>query len=591
MLAPGVIRCAVYTRKSSDEGLEQEFNSLDAQREACDAYILSQRHAGWVGVPNPYDDGGLSGGTLERPALKRLLADIAKIVDILDSHRASFVSVTQQFNTTTSMGRLTLNMLLSFAQFEREIAGERISDKIAASKRKGMWMGGNVPLGYDARDRTLVVNAAEAETVRFIFRRYAELGSVALLQADLDRRGIVSKQRPGANGALSGGGYFSRGALYLMLQNRLYRGEVSHKGEIHPGRHAPIIDQALWDIVQEKLDANRVERSLSTKAAAPSLLAGLIYDDRGLAMTPTHAAKQGKRYRYYVSTHRASNDPDDLRRGARYPAGDVEGIVVDALRSFLADPPQTASALAPLDLDARTLAAALANAQNLSQEIIALATPSLLPLLRKMTRRVIVRDDGVRLLLDRAGVADALIGDWKNGGRRSRDTTQGTEEDASNPGTRAIGVKKDAPDATTQADDSGEATTIAEEAALRHAPIFLFVAAKLRRVGKGKTFVIDAAPRVDVDHSLVALFREAVATRDGLLSGDYDSVEDMSRRTGVIKARLVSLVRLFWLAPDILRLVFDGRQPLDWTATKLLTTSKDLPSDWRDQRRFLGLVD
>src|ERR1700732_1498905 len=279
------VRCAIYTRKSSDEGLEQEFNSLDAQREACEAYIVSQRHAGWVALADMYDDGGLSGGTMERPALKRLLeatqagkvqtvvvykvdrltrslSDFAKIVDIFDAHNASFVSVTQQFNTTTSMGRLTLNMLLSFAQFEREIAGERIRDKIAASKRKGMWMGGNVPLGYDVKDRKLIVNEPEAATARLIFRRYAELGSVALLKAELDRQDIVSKRREGAGGWVAGGQHFSRGALYLMLQNRIYRGEIVHQGEVYPGQHEAIIDPELWQIVQDKLTANRRERSL-----------------------------------------------------------------------------------------------------------------------------------------------------------------------------------------------------------------------------------------------------------------------------------------------------------------------------------------
>src|SRR5271168_2686527 len=269
-------RCAIYTRKSSDDGLEQEFNSLDAQREACEAYVTSQRHTGWIALPDMFDDGGLSGGTMERSALKRLLedvkagkiqivvvykvdrltrslADFAKIVDVLDGHNASFVSVTQQFNTTTSMGRLTLNMLLSFAQFEREIAGERIRDKIAASKAKGMWMGGNVPLGYDVRDRKLVVNEAEASTVRMIFQRYAELGSVALLKADLERAGIVSKRREGAGGQLGGGKSFSRGALYLMLQNRLYHGEIAHKDKIYLGQHEAIIDPELWEITQDKL--------------------------------------------------------------------------------------------------------------------------------------------------------------------------------------------------------------------------------------------------------------------------------------------------------------------------------------------------
>jgi DNA invertase Pin-like site-specific DNA recombinase len=268
------IACAIYTRKSSDEGLEKEFNSLDAQREACEAFIRSQKHAGWVTVRDLYDDGGLSGGTLERPALQRLLTDIkagkveivvvykvdrltrsladfAKIVDVLDAHGASFVSVTQQFNTATSMGRLTLNMLLSFAQFEREIAGERIRDKIAASKAKGMWMGGTIPLGYEVKDRRLIVNPAEAETVRLIFQRYAELGSVTLLQAELDRLGYRSKRREGAGGRLAGGRPFSRGILDLILGNRLYRGEVAHQGNIYPSQHEAIVNADLWQIVRD----------------------------------------------------------------------------------------------------------------------------------------------------------------------------------------------------------------------------------------------------------------------------------------------------------------------------------------------------
>ena len=341
-------RCAIYTRKSSDEGLEKEFNSLDAQREACEAFILSQKHAGWAALPDMYDDGGLSGGTMERPALRRLLGDIqagkvqivvvykvdrltrsladfAKIVDMFDAHGASFVSVTQQFNTTTSMGRLTLNMLLSFAQFEREIAGERIRDKIAASKAKGMWMGGNVPLGYDVKDRKLIVNEAEAETVRMIFQRYAELGSVALLGHELDRLGVVSKRREGAGGVLAGGNRFSRGALYTLLQNHLYRGEIAHQGKIYPGQHEAIIDAELWQLVQEKLSGNRQERALGAIAEEPSLLAGLIVDGSGQRMTPTHAVKKGRRYRYYVSTSLITGTRSDHAKGWRIPAGDIEG--------------------------------------------------------------------------------------------------------------------------------------------------------------------------------------------------------------------------------------------------------------------------
>src|SRR5712675_1404771 len=279
-----VRRCAVYTRKSSEEGLDQSFNSLDAQREACEAYIKSQAHEGWKLVKTAYDDAGFSGGTTERPAVERLMADLrqglidvvvvykvdrltrsladfAKIVEILDGHGASFVSITQQFNTTSSMGRLTLNVLLSFAQFEREVTGERIRDKIAASKKKGMWMGGVPPLGYQARDRGLVVVDSEAETVRCIFRRYAELGSMRLLQEELDAQGLTSKCWTSASGRLRGGKPFARGPLYLMLQNRIYRGEIVHKERSYPGEHAAIIDQQLWDMVQAQLAGNAAQRN------------------------------------------------------------------------------------------------------------------------------------------------------------------------------------------------------------------------------------------------------------------------------------------------------------------------------------------
>ena len=296
---PRRVRCAVYTRKSSDEGLEQEFNSLHAQREACEAFIRSQKHEGWICLPESYDDGGISGATMGRPALQRLLddlrggkvdvvvvykvdrltrslADFAKIVEILDRHTASFVSVTQQFNTTSSMGRLTLNVLLSFAQFEREVTGERIRDKIAASKRRGMWMGGTPPLGYDAKDRKLVVNESEAKTVRHIFRRYLELASVRLLKQELDAHGIVSKSHVSLEGRQWGGRPLARGALYLLLQNRLYIGEIVHRDNHYPGDHAPIIEQNLWVRAQALLTANAVDRRHGGGSKNPSLLAGLL---------------------------------------------------------------------------------------------------------------------------------------------------------------------------------------------------------------------------------------------------------------------------------------------------------------------------
>ena len=357
---PGSVPCAIYTRKSSDEGLEQEFNSLDAQREACEAFIRSQKHEGWVCLPDAYDDGGFSGGTIDRPALQRLLADIqkgkvrivvvykvdrltrslsdfARIVEIFDARGVSFVSVTQQFNTTTSMGRLTLNVLLSFAQFEREVTGERIRDKIAASKKKGMWMGGPVPLGYDVKDRKLLVNETEAKTVRLIFRRYADLASVHALKDDLDARGIVSKIRVTANGRRFGGNPIARGALYTMLQNPIYRGEIRHRDRSYPGEHAAIIDQELWDKVQAQLAENTVERRRGLRAGNPSLLAGLLFDDRGHGMVPSHARKSGRRYRYYVSKPLIVEGKNKNSGGRRIPAADIERIVVNRLRLFLSD--------------------------------------------------------------------------------------------------------------------------------------------------------------------------------------------------------------------------------------------------------------
>src|SRR5271163_228570 len=297
-------RCAIYTRKSSEEGLEQEFNSLAAQREACEAFICSQRHEGWVLARNHYDDGGFSGGNLERPALQRLLddirvgridivvvykvdrltrslADFARLVELFDAQSVSFVSVTQQFNTTSSMGRLTLNVLLSFAQFEREVTGERIRDKIAASKKKGMWMGGNVPLGYDANERTLVINPAEAETVRRIFVLYRELGCVRRVKEEADRLGLRTKCSTTANGTERNGKPFSRGHLYGLLANPIYTGRIAHKGRLYPGQHPALIDDETWTAVQRQLAAHAHDHRRSAKAAEPSLLAGLLVDARG----------------------------------------------------------------------------------------------------------------------------------------------------------------------------------------------------------------------------------------------------------------------------------------------------------------------
>ncbi|MGZ3284465.1 MAG: recombinase family protein [Xanthobacteraceae bacterium] len=350
-------RCAIYTRKSTDYNLELAFNSLDAQREACEAYIKSQAHEGWRLIPGRYDDGAFSGASLDRPALQQLLADVragkidivlvykvdrltrsladfAKLIELFDAHCVSFVSVTQSFNTSSSMGRLTLNVLLSFAQFERELIGERVRDKIAASKRKGIWVGGPVPLGYAAVDKKIVVVAAEAEAVRTIFARYLELGSVRALVQDLDRRGIRSKPRRCSTGRTVGGGRFGVGALAYLLKNRFYIGEVVYRGEVHHGEHEPILDSALFEAVEAKLAAQARARRCRLRGL-PAILSGRLFDNRGNRMSPTHANKRGARYRYYVSQAVLQGKPPPPGLVSRVPAAEIEALVVAALRNHL----------------------------------------------------------------------------------------------------------------------------------------------------------------------------------------------------------------------------------------------------------------
>jgi DNA invertase Pin-like site-specific DNA recombinase len=349
------LRCAIYTRVSTDQGLDQEFNSLDAQYDASSAYIKSQAHAGWALIKARYDDGGYSGGSTDRPDLQRLLddirarkidvivvykvdrltrslADFAKLVELFDAHGVSFVSVTQQFNTTTSMGRLTLNVLLSFAQFEREVTSERIRDKIAASKRKGIWVGGPLPLGYTISDDKITVIEHEAEQVRLIFRRYLELRGVNALVRDLKERNIRTKSRPLVTGGTRGGIPFGRGTLFYLLRNRFYIGEVTYKGEILPGEQPPIMDRALFDAVQQKLTDQWTAKT-TVRNSNDHLLAGLLIDDAGNPMVPTHATKGGIRYRYYVSRPCLHGEARTATLGsvARVPANEVEDIVVKSL--------------------------------------------------------------------------------------------------------------------------------------------------------------------------------------------------------------------------------------------------------------------
>jgi len=352
------MRCAIYTRKSTEHGLELEFNSLDAQREACEAYIKSQASQGWRVLPQSYDDPAYSGGTLERPALRQLLydieadlidvvvvykidrltrslADFAKLVETFDRKSISFVAVTQQFNTTSSMGRLTLNVLLSFAQFERELASERVRDKVAASRRKGKWTGGTVPLGYDAKDKKLIINPTEANTVRTIFNSYLDLKSFSLLVQDLDRRGIVTKQRDTRMPKYQGGIPFTYGPLAHLLKNRIYLGEVHHDGKWYPAEHEPILDGTTFDKVQETLATNRTLRT-TKRSESGALLCGKLYDDRGNRMSPSFSVKNGVRYRFYVSSAILRGRKAAAGSVARLPADLIEGIVITAVRNHLA---------------------------------------------------------------------------------------------------------------------------------------------------------------------------------------------------------------------------------------------------------------
>src|ERR1044072_5700831 len=413
-------RCALYTRKSSEEGLEQEFNSLDAQREACEAYIASQKPEGWVLVPDRYDDGGISGATLERPALQRLIADIegrrvdvvgvykigrlsravmdfAKLVEVFDRNSVTFVSVTQSFNTTTSMGRLTLNILLSFAQFEREVIGERIRDKFAASRKKGMWMGGFVPLGYDVKDRKLVVNEADAKTVRMIFERFTQVGSATTLVRALRAEGVTGRY----------GKLVDKGYIYKLLNNRTYIGLAVHKGTAYPGEHEPIISQALWDRVHGILADSPRQRAARTRAQTPALLKGLIFGPTGRAMTPTHTRKGGKLYRYYVSTDVLKRDADACSV-RRVPAAEIESAVIEQVRSVLRSP----------EIIVRTFRAARDTIDGLTESDVRAALQRLDPLwnelfpaeqarvIQLLVERVDVSPDGVDIRLRTEGLSN-----------------------------------------------------------------------------------------------------------------------------------------------------------------------------------------
>ncbi len=552
-------RCAIYTRKSSEEGLEQDFNSLHAQREACESFIKSQVGEGWKLVKTAYDDGGFSGGTMERPALQRLmgdirqglvdvvvvykvdrltrsLADFAKMVELFDAQRVSFVAVTQQFNTTTSMGRLTLNVLLSFAQFEREVIGERIRDKIAASKRKGMWVGGGLPVGYEVHDRKLVVHPGQARTVKQIFERYLELGSVRVLKKDLDQRGIVSATKVSKKGKQRGGKPFSRGALYHLLSNPIYLGEIRHKNERHPGQHEAIVSRELWERVQERLRNRAVRRGEGRKTEAPrSPLAGKLFDEKGELLYVQGAAKGHRRYRYYVSRKLVRSGPEDAEHGWRLSAPEVERSVSAAARQILADRDAIAQSVEESGSDAHRLPAVLKSAQAWSQ--------------RLRTKREAA-----------AALADLI-----------------ERTDLSRDGIR-VTLKVPTPPAEEQ-----------KGAPPLHIVLTRLVPMQMKRRGVEMRMVLEGdAAAVRVDLPLLKAVGRARWWSQDLIAGRVRSVSEIARREELDRRSVHRLLRLGFLSPRIVEAIAEGHQPPDLTVIGL-SRRVDLPLLWRAQEQALGI--
>jgi site-specific DNA recombinase len=557
-------RCAVYTRKSSEEGLEQAFNSLHAQREACEAYIKSQRHEGWSLIPTAYDDGGWSGGNLDRPALQVLLEDIragkvdvvvvykidrltrslfdfAKIVEIFDAQNVSFVSVTQAFNTTTSMGRLTLNVLLSFAQFEREVTGERIRDKFAASKKKGMWMGGNVPLGYDIKDRKLAINESEAGTVRTLFDVYVQLGTVRKVKAEADRLRLRTKSRLGTS---AGGLPFRTGHLYTILRNPLYIRQVHHKGQRFAGDHPAIIEQDVWDKAQAQLASNVTARRTGASAKDPSLLAGLLIDRAGNRMTPSHAVKDGKRYRYYVSNNLVVGHDKTRSRtrdhGVRVPAHEIERPVIEALVGFLQDPPRLLSALNHDDTSGMTIHQFLETTKPLETKLTHGAPAEQRELIQALIRRIGLGDQQIIIEVDRDGVRSVLQ-------IPTPDELESPEE-----------------------------------------PIVLSIAAQLRRIGKEVRLVISGATQqAKRDPALIKAIARAHVWFASLKNREVESISDLGRNEKIERTYVRSLLRFAFLAPDITEAILEGTQPSEATLDRIVSMSP-FPTIWAEQRALLG---
>ena len=568
-------RCAVYTRKSSEEGLEQVFNSLDAQREACIAYIASQASLGWRLVPEHYDDGGISGGTLERPGIQRLLqqikdgkidvivvykidrltrslTDFAKLVEVFDGHSVSFVSVTQQFNTTTSMGRLTLNVLLSFAQFEREVTAERIRDKIAASKLKGMWMGGRIPLGYRLEDRKLLIDERSADHVRQLFNRYLDLGSVNELTREINAhaklQATMVTNEAGQGTAPWHGKPMSRGHLRHVLSNPLYIGKLRHRDRIHEGEHQGIIAPDVFDKVQDQLAVKVPDGRSRSSIPDIHLLAGLLFDETGDRLAPTHARNHGKRYRYYISS-RLRHDADGQKRGWRIPAEELENIVLQQAQEMLQNRPRLAEWLerhAPASEIERGLMAASEMAVALREEAGADGRKQIL---QTIFQSISLSPTGIRFVIRKRALARQLLS--------GMGSMSGEQE----------------PHA---ADESEDETVVID------CPM------AIKRRGVESRIVINGKSERNPDPGLIGLIARAHLYLHRLTDGSVSSIAELSNRLNVHRADISRILPLAFLSPAITEAILTGRQPVDLTA-RTLSRLVDIPPAWADQAQALGM--
>lgn len=562
MSARKQLRCAIYTRKSTEEGLDQEFNSLDAQYEACRAYIQSQKHEGWTLIDERYDDGGYSGGNMDRPALLKLLSqvenrkidvivvykvdrltrslmDFSKIVDRLDEHNTSFVSVTQQFNTTTSMGRLTLNVLLSFAQFEREVISERVRDKIAASKKKGMWMGGSVPLGYDVVDRKLVVNEKEAKQVNHIFERYLLHKCVRTLKFELDKAKIRSKERISKRSQQKLGGVkFSRGNLYRILTNPLYIGQTRHKANTYPGEHEPIISKELWNEVQEVLSGNRINKQLGRTAKHPSLLTGMIFDEYDNFMSPTSSHKDKKHYRYYTSQAVINFKEAQVPSISRIPAKEIEELVLTKLQSFLTNKNQLLERLNIPDPDVVQINNIIGSATIMAEQLKIESIPDRRDILLKFIYRVRVFKDEVIIMFSRSKLLQVL---------------QRTDE--------IVAAPADMDDLIT-----------------------FKVQSRFKRVGLENKIIIPAEeglPQIGKqDLPLIKAVTRAHAWKDDLLN-KHMTIRDIAKRANLTDRYVSGILELAFLSPTLTEAILNGTQPAH---IDLNSFERNIPLMWEGLR-------